>query len=122
MFIIPDPNCPVIIPFGYACVGKTMLAQRLLRYLLLIGFHVQPELIFRNDTIYPEICSKYIPGLFEPFIKVLPVFSFIKHRKYIIQPFMSGLFCNDTSFEVWYNSGLNMYAEQLWHNIMKCIR
>lgn len=257
MFIIPDPHCPVIIPFGYACVGKTMLTQRLLRYLLSIGFHVQPELFFRNDTIYPEICSKYMdeiygnkvaagtaadgtillsiidrkgirlcyildisgdyqhkvnypflgitpemncmlhtqnrkiyffcieancrldmqerniyvrsihniasvmkkqdkaifitskvgsspfpsctdcvvdikslrqyleiqyPGLFEPFIKVLPVFSFIKHRKYIIQPFMSGLFCNDTSFKVRYNSGPNMYPEQLWHNIMKCIR
>ena len=50
----------MVIPFGYACIGKTMLIQRLIRYLLTIGYHVWPELVFRNDPLYPQICEKYM--------------------------------------------------------------
>lgn len=31
--IIPDSHTPIIIPFGYAGIGKTMLVHRLVRYL-----------------------------------------------------------------------------------------
>lgn len=60
MFVVIDPHLPIVIPFGYACIGKTMLIQRLLRYLRTIGYSVRPELTFRNDPLYPEICNKYM--------------------------------------------------------------
>lgn len=60
MFVIIDPRLPIFIPFGYARLGKTMLIQRLLRYLRMIGYGIQPELAFRNDPLYSEICNKYI--------------------------------------------------------------
>lgn len=60
MFVIIDPRLPIFIPFGYARIGKTMLIQRLLRYLRTTGYCVQPELVFRNDPLYSEICNKYI--------------------------------------------------------------
>ena len=60
MFVIIDPHLPIIIPYGYARIGKTMLIQRLLRYLRTIGYSVRPELTFRNDPLYPEICNEYM--------------------------------------------------------------
>ena len=64
--------------------------------------------------------------LFESFIKAHPIFRFIKHNNYVLQPFMSGTFCNDVSLagntDVRYLSGPNVYPKQLWHNILKCIR
>lgn len=61
---IPDSHCPVIIPFGYACIGKTMLIQRLLRYLRKIGYCAVPESLFRSDPLYPEICKKYMDEVY----------------------------------------------------------
>lgn len=60
MFVIPDNKRPIVIPFGYACVGKTMLIIRLIRYLRTIGYVIHPELVFRNDPIYPKICEMYM--------------------------------------------------------------
>lgn len=60
MFYIPDKNIPIFIPFGYANIGKTMMIQRLLRYLRSIGYRAQPEFAFRNDPMYPQICDMYM--------------------------------------------------------------
>lgn len=51
MFVVPG-IVPIFIQFGYANIGKTVMIQRLIRYLYHQGFIVQPELVFNPSPDY----------------------------------------------------------------------
>ena len=46
--------------FGYANIGKTVMIQRLIRYLYHQGFIVQPELVFNPSPDYQHTCERYM--------------------------------------------------------------
>lgn len=59
MYVIPG-LLPIFIPFGYANIGKTVMIQRLIRYLYYHGFIVQPELVFNPSPTYQQTCERYM--------------------------------------------------------------
>lgn len=59
MFVVPS-LLPIFIPFGYANIGKTVMIQRLIRYLYSQGFIVQPELVFNPSPTYQHTCERYM--------------------------------------------------------------
>lgn len=59
MFVVPG-IVPIFIPFGYANIGKTVMIQRLIRYLYHQGFIVQPELVFNPSPDYQHTCERYM--------------------------------------------------------------
>ena len=58
---VADQQTPIVVLFGPPACGKTMTLIRMTRFLLSMGYTINPIRTFRpaNDTIYQDICNKF---------------------------------------------------------------
>lgn len=69
---VPDEQTPIVVFFGPKSSGKTLAMLRMVRYLELVGYTVEPEYVFRprTDVHYARMCDNlknmvydgYAPG------------------------------------------------------------
>ncbi len=58
---ISDTTTPIVIPFGPASAGKTMVLLRMIRYFDSIGYKFKPDRLFRpgDDIKYQNLCDEF---------------------------------------------------------------
>ena len=61
IFHISDTSTPIVIPFGPASAGKTMILLRMILYFNKIGYRFKPDTLFRpgDDIKYQNLCSEF---------------------------------------------------------------
>ncbi len=69
---ISDTTTPIVIPFGPASAGKTMVLLRMIRYFDSIGYKFKPDRLFRpgDDIKYQNLCNEL--GNERPFADYTP--------------------------------------------------
>lgn len=62
--IVANSLSPLVVLFGPAASGKTMVLIRLSQFLLNKGYRIVPDRAFRRDDYYDEVCDSFEKLLF----------------------------------------------------------